>query len=336
MREMRVYVLGAGASVDAGYPLASGLGRSLAAWIRTLPQEHQYRRSLRQIKRAYGTLDNFEAVLADLMTCPPGSPAAGLRPAVRPDLLSDLKEAIREHFDIIRTAPAPLYAQLAHCLRRGDLVVTYNYDLGLERALGEAGLWNIGTGYGFPIGDGQQPSPIDVLKLHGSTNWRALLFGGVTGNGYFGGHHDSLGDRPVLCSRPDQEYFGLPDFVDPLCVGLDTVCRLLAMIMPALPKTFYFATIFGHEWKPFWDSLWRRAEDAIARAEELVIIGYSMPAADGRARELLLGTINKAVRLTICCGSATPTLEEEFHDHGFTSILHIADPTFAGFLAHLS
>jgi len=333
---MTVYILGAGASIHAGYPLASGLGKSLAAWIDTLPQDHQYRCHLSQIIDAYGTLDNFEGILTDLMTCPPGSPAASLPSAVLPYLRNDLQDAIREHFDIIRTAPAPLYDRLAHGLRRGDLVITYNYDLAIECALRAAGLWEIRTGYGFPIGDVQQPSPIEVLKLHGSTNWGALLFGGVTGNGYFGGHHDSLGARPVLCSRPDQEYLGLPDFVDPLCVGLDTVCRLLAMIMPALPKTFYFATIFGHEWKPFWDSLWRRAEDAIARAEELVIIGYSMPAADERARGLLLGTTNKAVRLTICCGNATTSLQQEFRNHGFTSIQHIADPTFAGFLTHLS
>jgi hypothetical protein len=38
--------------------------------------------------------------------------------------------------------------------------------------------------------------------------------------------------------------------------------------------------------------------------------------------------------LTICCGNATKSLEPEFRAHGFSNIQHIADPTFAGWLAH--
>jgi hypothetical protein len=327
---VRVYVLGAGASVHAKYPLASALGTSLAAWIETLPPEHQYRLRLRQVINAYGTLDNFEAILTDLMTCLPGSPAAALQPAVRPYLISDLQEAIREHFDTIRTEPAPLYDQLARTLRPGDVVLTYNYDLGVERALVGVGLWDIRTGYGFPIGDVRQPSPIEVLKLHGSTNWRALLFGGRTG--LFSGNHDSLGARPVLFFGADQKYLGFPDFVDPLCTHLDAAASLPAMIMPALPKKFFFETTDGHEWKPFWDYLWQRAQCAIEKAEELVIIGYSLPSADKRARNLLLGATNKAVPVTLCCGRASTSLEREFRDLGFTAIGLTADPTFAGFL----
>jgi hypothetical protein len=328
---MKVYVLGAGASAHAGYPLASPLGTSLAGWIETLQQDHQYRSRLTQIIGAYGSLANFEAVLADLMTSSPGSPAAGLPAAVRPYLLSDLQEAIREYFDTIRKGPTPLYDQLANSMRPDDLVITFNYDLGIEHALAAAGLWDITTGYGFSIGDPQLPSPINVLKLHGSTNWRALLFGGHTG---FSVGRSALGARPVLFFRPDQEYIGFRDFVDPLCAHLDSAASLPAMIMPALPKQFYFTTSSGPEWKPFWDDLWRRAQDAIEKAEELFILGYSMPVVDGRARDLLFGATNKAVPLTICCSSRTMSLEQEFRDHGFTAIRHFSDPSFAGFLKH--
>lgn len=322
----------AGASVHATYPLASALGNSLAAWIETLGSEHPFRVRLNRIVDVYGTVDNFEDILTDLMTCCPGSLAAALPTTELPCLRDDLKEAVREYFDTLRTAPAPLYDQLALHVLPGDVVVTYNYDLGIERALGAAGLWDIRTGYGFSVCDEQQPSPVRVLKLHGSTNWRALLFGDHTG--FSGGHHDSLGPRPVLFFQSDQEYLGFPDFVDPRCVQLDTAPSLPVMIMPALPKKFYFDTSFGQELKSFWNGLWDQAHDAIKQAEELVIIGYSMPTADERALELLLGTINKAVRLTICCGGATTHLERKFHDHGFSDIQHISEPTFEGFLAH--
>jgi hypothetical protein len=119
---MRVVVLGAGASCHAGYPLAAELGNSLAAWINTLSTEHQHRNWLEQIVDVYGALDNFESILADLMTCLPGSRAAALG-ATRPFLLSNLKEAIRDHFDTIRSTPAALYDGLARLLRPGDSVI---------------------------------------------------------------------------------------------------------------------------------------------------------------------------------------------------------------------
>jgi hypothetical protein len=104
------------------------------------------------------------------------------------------------------------------------------------------------------------------------------------------------------------------------------------MIMPGLPKRFYSPTHRGNEWQPFWDGLWLRAQEAIAEATELVIIGYSLPEADKRARSLLLGATNKSLPLTICCGTTTRNLEHEFRNYGFTAIRQIADPTFSGFL----
>ena len=323
---MRVVVLGAGASLHAGYPLAGNMGHSLAAWINNRPTGHEHRGCLDQIIKVYGTLDNFESILADLMTCPPGSPAAALQ--ARPYLLTELKEALRNYFDAIRCAPALLYDGLARILRRDDLVITFNYDLGVERSLREAGLWNVTTGYGFSIGR-EELSPVDVLKLHGSTNWRALLFEGR--RGFSVGDGNSLGRRPVLPFRPDLEYLGYPDFVDPRCAGFDTAASRSAMVMPALPKQFYFETTYGVEWKSLWDGLWSQAKQAIECAEELAIIGYSLPTADERARDLLLGNENKRVRLSICCADATAKLKQEFCDHGFVNIQDGAS-TFDEFL----
>ncbi len=304
------------------------MGNCLRAWIETLPPEHQYRSCLEQVSKLYGGLEDFESILADLMTAAPGSRAANLG-VTRPYLLSDLKEALRDHFDSIRSAPAPLYDNFARVLRQGDLVITFNYDLGVERALRAAGLWDIRTGYGFSIEAAEQPSLVGVLKLHGSTNWRALLFGGMTG--YSAGGGNSLGNRPVLFFRPDLEYLGYGDFVDPLCARLDSAASLPAMIMPALPKTFHFATTYGEEWKEFWNALWSRAEQAIENADELAVIGYSLPIADERARAMLLRSANKAVRLSIYCGKATASLEQEFREHGFTDI-QTGTHTFEDFL----
>jgi len=170
---------------------------------------------------------------------------------------------------------------------------------------------------------------VEIIKLHGSTNWRALLFGGRN-RGTFQGGPDSLGHRAVIpCS--DLEYLGYHESVDPLSVTLRTGASLPAMIMPAMPKRFHFGTSLGIKWKGFWDDLWDRARNAVAGADELVIIGYSMPMIDERSRDMLLGTQNKSVLLSVCCGRTTGTIEEEFRDRGFDHIRSIAR-TFDDFL----
>ena len=136
----------------------------------------------------------------------------------------------------------------------------------------------------------------------------------------------------MLFFRSDLEYVGYPDFIDPQCRGLDEAVSLPAMIMPALPKRFHFETTYGLEWKGFWDHLWDRAAGAISKADHLVVIGYSLPSIDERASDLILGTSNKSVRLSICCGNATARLEREFRDHDFSAIESVAT-TFDGFLA---
>jgi hypothetical protein len=328
----RVVVLGAGASYHARYPLAAAMGHCLAAWINTLPADSEHHWCLQEITRTYGALDDFETILADLVTCPAGSKADGLGTS-RPYVLNGLKEAIRDHFATIRSAPTLLYDRLAALLQPGDAVITFNYDLGIERALSMASKWNVSTGYGFTIGRTPKASSVGVLKLHGSINWRALLFDGIT-SGMFAGTGNSLGKRPVLSFKPDLEYLGAPNFVDPLCAGLTTVCTLPALIMPALPKQFFFKTTYGQEWKAFWDYLWDGAEHLVQSADEVVIIGYSLPVLDERARSLLLNPANKNAKLYVYCRADTNGIEQLFRDQGFNNVIAgiAGTPMFEDFL----
>ena len=332
---MTVYVLGAGASAHAGYPLAAALGVALDSWVEEArPSDHKYRVQFTQLKEAYGVLSDFEAVLTDLMTRAPGSIASKLPTVVRPYLLTDVQGAIRDYFDAIRLQPAPLYDLLArNHIHEGDVVITFNYDLGIERSLRLPGLWEITDGYGLTISKGANASRVKVLKLHGSTNWRALLFDGNAG---FGRADNSLGERPVLFFRPDLEYLGYGEFMDPRCAGLSQAASTSSIIMPALPKRFYFETSFGREWEPFWDHLWHSAAKALQATNEVIIIGYSLPAADQRARELLLAGAKKNANLTICCGNATSGIEEQFRKEGFSRIHRVPQPTFEGWLAYAS
>ncbi len=263
--------------------MAAALGHKLAEWTETLPAEHSYRTLLKEIQFHFGGLGDFESILRDLMASPP-HPGKSEWDVLRPYKRTELAEAIRESFDFIRQQPADLYQGLARMLHPGDAVITFNYDLGIERALQRKGVWQLTNGYGFPIQD-DEPSQVNIYKLHGSTNWHALLFQGRMGGPFaisFDSHGrlSSLGDRPVLPCRPDLDYLGLPDFVDPRYPNGAPASQLPVMILPALPKTFDSETSFGREWEFLWDGLWAAAKSVLEAASEVFLIGYSLPQID--------------------------------------------------------
>src|SRR5258708_4809583 len=104
----------------------------------------------------------------------------------RGNTLGGLRVAIPEFFNSLRQMPLTgpdLYRWWARDQARdGDAILTFNYDLAVERALRTEALWEIGDGYGFPLGVGITPtSKVKVLKLHGSTNWLGMLFDGNMG-----------------------------------------------------------------------------------------------------------------------------------------------------------
>jgi hypothetical protein len=326
---MKIFVLGAGASFHAGYPLASTMGAALEEWTNSNSEAASYQSTLSEIRQRYGNLDDFESILEDLMT--PRAEHKSSFEIQRPYLLSNLQEALRLQFEAIRSHPAALYDRLAEVTAAGDVIITFNYDLAVERSLRRSGKWSVRDGYGFDLGTPEQRSSVQVLKLHGSMNWRALLFGGKTRGGFIS-HGDSLGHRPVLFFKPDHEYLGYEGFVDPLCANMTSAPVLPALILPGLPKRFYFETSFGREWTDFWDSIWRQAADSLCTADEVVIIGYSLPVADIAARELLLNPSRRKGSTRICCGRSTKEICSEFHNRGFVDLL-CDTPTFEDYLS---
>jgi len=106
---------------------------------------------------------------------------------------------------------------------------------------------------------------------------------------------------------------------DPLAPR-DTAGAYPAIIMPTLKKRFYEQTSFGAELAPFWDALWASAEWALWSSERIVVIGYSMPAADERATSLLLEKSNRSATVEIFCGRRTRKISEMFSARGFRCV----------------
>jgi hypothetical protein len=327
IKTTRAFVLGAGASLHAGYPLCKDLLPKLIKWAEgNRPANCLYWIDRRELA-GFGPLDDVEEIVARVEKAEKPGP-----------LLAGIREALCGYFDSLRTKDARLYRQFAGTVvQPGDTVISLNYDVSLDRELRRAQKWEISNGYGFPVPvPGLRLSPVKLLKLHGSTNWMDSLFGGARGGevGLVSGA-GSRGTRPVVLPQ-EFEFLGYPGMSDPQFNG-GGVDRAGSMILPSRKKQFSISTsINPSERADFWDSLWTMAAKALKRAKEITIIGYSLPEADERAKGLLFDNVMRDSLLKICCGTATSNVAEKFIRTGFprdrilTNGLYFEDLVTAG------
>lgn len=235
--------------------------------------------------------------------------------------LAWLTTGINEWFCQIRDrSVANLYAEFANrILRAGDAVITFNYDDALDRELKRSGKWDaFSQGYGFPLGNREQRCEVQLLKLHGSMNWVWNPFGGARpGDGVFAWSGPSLGRVPVMLPR-DLKFLGYDDPSGPgIYQGGAAVGRL---ILPGRNKQFSVETSFGTELSEFWGHLWSRAEGFMEGCSKIVVCGYSLPAADKRARELLFDAPPKDTSIEIVSGRDSERIASEFRSAEFSNI----------------
>jgi hypothetical protein len=318
---MTVYVMGAGASLHAKYPLGRDLLRKLAEWLdngidqsRVLRPTQiakirdDYKQPLSQIQEKFPKLDNCEEILRELdsLAMEGGHEANNLR---LPNLRDQLASAVREYFfDIASQEAAGAYDLFARMhAKRGDSIITFNYDVALERALKGAGKWDIKLGYGLPFPffpDAQ--SDVTVLKLHGSVNWF---------------QYPIQKGPPPLIARRDLDLLGYPSLIDPRISedGFSTN-NTGTLILPDPNKKYH--------WENLWRTLWARAETKLACTQHLVIHGYSLPKSDREPRELLLTKTNHDASIEICCISDSNGIASDFRNHGFSNVTPRFETTF--------
>jgi len=313
-----VYILGAGASRDAGYPMASQMGKALFAYM--LKSENAWiRASAEFLIDTFGNVPNIEDLITEIQ-----SEVENLKDAHSPEDRAQrtrianrrgfLGAALRDWFREIHSCPAPSYATFAQKIAKpGDVVVTFNYDDSLERELRRSGRWDVSRGYGFPLGTKELVSDVLVLKLHGSVNWLVSLFSGATGGAFLVDPPSSMGNHPVI-HRADLEFLGYESFSGHT---YQSGGAFPCLILPGRTKEFFYDTSFGHEFGDFWDHLWSQAAAALRSAQKIVICGYSLPEADQRARDLLFRQPQREADIEIVSGDQSARIAAEFRNAGF-------------------
>ncbi|MBI1750295.1 MAG: hypothetical protein HY234_14770 [Acidobacteria bacterium] len=153
-------------------------------------------------------------------------------------------------------------------LRAGDIIISFNWDLLHETILWNANKWCYVDGYGFRVPRATEEagrSIIKILKLHGSVNWvQEEETDWVT-------EIEFARDFFVGSNPPPREF-------PPHTTGMDSGRKL---ILPTYLKDISRNRALL--------SIWRMAQESLRAASEIWVIGYSLNPADHPAR-LLLGT----------------------------------------------
>jgi hypothetical protein len=324
---MTTYVLGAGASRDAGYPLAKTMASDLLQWMKRPIHDSdsyaaRYPATARFFEESFSPIENIEGLATAIHNLIDQYGNGTREQRARRTLVANeygvLKNAVREWFAEIQRGVAltsSAYREFArHIIVPGDCIITFNYDVSLERELRLARRFEAGDGYGFPIESLPGNSDTKVLKLHGSTSWLAPLFGGMTSGFSMFQPGNTLGARPVI-AKNELSFLGYTDAVDPR-FGRGGPA-LPVMIFPARSKDFYFAANTGVEYAAFWDDLWRQAAEALESAARVVICGYSLLSVDGRARQHLLNDPKKDAEIVVAAGLDTERIARDYRQAGY-------------------
>ena len=271
----QVFLLGAGFS-----RAASDAMPTMAALLQSLQQTAGGERWELVGRFGLSRSDNLEAWLDSLAAPMPyrseaeNTEAAALFLRVAEWLARHLAATEAQAFQI--GYPGRLVDLLRHWQANRSTVITLNYDTIIERCV-EARSDGIGVAGGAlaangiravplsptsayrgaaRLGGGSRPDGFRLAKLHGSIDWQ-----------YPGGGGRGL---PIFAVDTDQD---------------DEAQRGLAQMVPyIIPPCFTKMPLFDHE---IIRQNWYVARQGLQRAEELVVMGYSLPTADTAVVQML-------------------------------------------------
>lgn len=284
-RPTRLYLLGAGASVPCGLPTLKTVLKELRGFLDEGERAALCTAAFEVLGCDIAT-DNtdFEEFLnrlhpSVLRYLPTSVPTSDTWRRARVIALSGLRRYLIEK----SRAPAGPYRTLVDSLRPTDAIVSFNWDVIVERTFRDAG-----RDYDYLL---EKPDHTLLLKPHGSVSWFALL------------------DRELLVIDVnanlaplgnDLRYLILfqTDPLAPIEMGNSSyfakraVAGVPAILLPAAPVTLSVggATSDGfvdNAHTAAMEAVWSAFASLVRQVKEIVVIGYSLPGTDGAAIEVL-------------------------------------------------
>jgi hypothetical protein len=245
--------------------------------------------------------ESIEAIFKRIESLGPDTPgfaiASGLRPAYFRYAINEVFATI--DWDLQLDLLTRFLTKQFEDNQRNHVFVSFNYDLALDRAieLASDGQWQPQGGYGFDFPfftiDGSQACwtaclprscrRIQILKPHGSLNWLRRRSRAQPGVGA-----DDASDMVLPLSRKlELRYWAASNpfqsinFSQPGSLDFGSPNVEILIAPPSPTKSSVMPRL-------------RAAEiDAIAKADEVFVIGYSLPETDQDQRELIKDAIGK-------------------------------------------
>ena len=301
-----VFILGAGASKEAGAPLMAEFldtARDLLASgeIKQPRDKVSFEKVFEAIQRfrsihykSYIDLDNIEAVFGAFEMARLLKGSVSYSPEDVDILIKDIKTLISKTIELTMKYPlnrSRISATHAYdffvkvVMRLGNeasSVLTFNYDLGLDVALYSSG---VRVDYALPQ-DGNKGS-FKLLKLHGSLNWGkcsdekcGLIVPWHIDHFFQDHYYDDWGNetKNVILDITSKlyEYKHCNNNLNPEPV----------LVPPTWNKTEYHGVL---------REVWAQAGKELSEAENIIVIGYSHPVSDSFFRYLFaLGSVGDA------------------------------------------
>ncbi|PML05252.1 hypothetical protein BCT86_13015 [Vibrio breoganii] len=302
-KKYNIFILGAGFSVPAGLPVASALyklvkekieeniGKNDTKFHQSLYEYLDYKLKCENIK-----VDPNEVDLEDFLSFLDIEHFLGLKGS---DTLSShgnyaqcwIKQYIGQ--TIHNATPdqcnlPQIYYDFAQLLKPGDLVITLNYDVVLERSLD-----HLGKSYSFSFSD-SEPTDIIILKLHGSLDWFSDLQHQRAIEEHKKQGVNKLPPDPIFNNR--DKYSATP-LIKKLSEGADEQLKHVFRVrkldlfygnyvpraIPLILSPSHMKIVYA---EPFLD-LWFGLGDAGTFNSSLSIIGFSLPEHDKYLKVLL-------------------------------------------------
>lgn len=325
-----VFILGAGASRQCGAPLMSDFLDVASDLLRSNSVQEK-REEFERVFTAIGALqsvhskaqldlNNIESIFTVLELGRVIQRVPGLSSDQIDEAISALKELIVKTLEVTMTfptegryigVPQPYAAfgdLLSHLYKdafpiQTAAVISFNYDIAADMAMYRAGL---GPHY-IIESPGDQYLAVPLLKLHGSLNWavekntgkiRPLHLANYFQHYSFNGYGEKRSTTRVPIGSQLVEYFSkyASTAVEPEPV----------IVPPSWNKADYHSAL---------TDVWAAAAKHLSEAEQIFILGYSLPETDSFFRHLYaLGSVGQSPlrRIAVCNPDNTGATDNRF------------------------
>lgn len=299
----RVYILGAGASVDAGGPLMSNWPKRLCEMDASVVPENHWGNEFtsREIIEMIQTYINNNLVrennwdIEELLTYtytleligqpininPPDGSLVPIPPSLfRRGMIWLMKKSL----EISLEKPIPdMYLLFASSLQAdNNAIINLNYDLVIEDALQQTKkpyFYALDTYKDHTGLTNSSEARIPLLKLHGSMNWQMCM-----GESRGVPPKENIADCRIIHTYETKQISHDP-FEDDPCPACGRNMFETLIVPPIIGKFEHVRVL---------KSVWNIAAADLFLADEVVAIGYSMPEADQMIKFLLRATSREA------------------------------------------